>query len=170
MGKNKVALISLSLVILVAGVAAVAVTISHLNGKNSSDPPTQSSSPPNTSMKAIKAVCQPTDYKDVCEQTLSSMSHNTTDPMELVNVAFNASMKYVTDVFDRSEFLKEVSKDPSSAEGLHTCRELLELLEDPHPPVTARRPHPSRRVAAVERGCRARHMLLRRARQPGAGG
>jgi len=130
MGKNKVALISLSLVILVAGVAAVAVTISHLNGKNSSDPPTQSSSPPNTSMKAIKAVCQPTDYKDVCEQTLSSMSHNTTDPMELVNVAFNASMKYVTDVFDRSEFLKEVSKDPSSAEGLHTCRELLDYAID----------------------------------------
>ncbi|XP_010922274.2 pectinesterase [Elaeis guineensis] len=131
MEKNKVALVSLSFVILLAGLVAVAVTVSHLNSNASSinNPPTESPRP-NTSIKAIQTVCQPTDYKDACQKTLSSFSHNTTDHMELVNVAFSASMKYVTDVFDRSELLKEVSKDPASTEALQTCRELLEYAMD----------------------------------------
>ncbi|XP_008795810.1 putative pectinesterase/pectinesterase inhibitor 28 [Phoenix dactylifera] len=129
MEKNRVALISLSLVLLVAVVAAVAVTVSHLNSSTSTYRPSETGQP-NTSIKAIKAVCEPTDYKDACEKTLSSMSHNTSDPMELVNVAFNASMKYVTDAFDKSELLKDVSKDPASAEALRTCSELLEYATD----------------------------------------
>lgn len=129
MEKNKVALISLSFVLVVAVVVAVAVTVSHLNSDDSHDIPKQNLQP-NTSIKAIQVVCHPTDYKDACVKTLSSMSPNTTDPMELVNVAINASMKYVTDVFDKSEFLKEVSTDPASAGALQTCRELLEYAMD----------------------------------------
>ncbi|KAJ6430878.1 hypothetical protein OIU84_018393 [Salix udensis] len=122
--KKKFAIIGVSSVILVAMVVAVAVGIggSHGDSKPESSPKGQIS----TSSKSIKAICQPTDYRETCEESLSKAAGNTTDPSKLVQTGFKVAIEALQNAINRSATLKELAKDPMASQALDNCRELMD--------------------------------------------
>ncbi|KAM0966047.1 hypothetical protein ACFX13_022202 [Malus domestica] len=123
--KKKVAIIGASALILVAMVVAVTVgvTVSRRD-RGSSDGHTS------TSTKAVQAICQPTDYKKTCEESLAGAAGNVTDPKELIKVGFQVAMDKLRGVIEKSVTLKELAKDPSTGDALQNCKELLEYAID----------------------------------------
>ncbi|CAD5171759.1 unnamed protein product [Musa acuminata subsp. malaccensis] len=123
MGNMKVAALSVSAIVLVAIVATVAVTISNLDSEPAK---TQFSS----SQKNIKDFCNPTDYQETCESTLSAAAGNSTDPKELVNLAFQITIDQIKEAFNHSTVLSEAAKNPRTSDALENCRELLDYAID----------------------------------------
>ncbi|URD84501.1 pectinesterase [Musa troglodytarum] len=123
MGNNKVAVLSVSAIVLVAVVATVAVTVSN---RYSQPEKTEFS----TSNKNIKDFCRPTDYQATCESSLSEVADNTTDPKELVNLAFQVTIDHIKKAFDHSTVLSEAAKDSRTSDALENCRELLDYAID----------------------------------------
>lgn len=126
--KKKYAIIGVSSVLLVAMVAAVAVGVSRSGHGDSSK--NNQSGQTSTSMKAIEAICQPTDYKETCEKSLSSAAGNTTDPKELIKTAFQVTMKEISGVIGNSTTLKALAKDSRTNQALENCKELLDYSID----------------------------------------
>ncbi|XP_062105048.1 probable pectinesterase/pectinesterase inhibitor 21 [Humulus lupulus] len=128
--KKKIAIIGTSALILVAMVVAVAVGFN----RGETDYQTAASPPPagsvSTTSKAIQAICQPTDYRQTCENTLTTAAGNTTDPKELVKVAFNVAISYITQAIKNSSTLKELAKDSRTNQALANCDELLKYAID----------------------------------------
>ncbi|URE03930.1 pectinesterase [Musa troglodytarum] len=123
MGNMKVAALSVSAVVLVAVLATVAVTMSNHHPEPAK---TQLSS----SQKNIKDFCHPTDYPETCESTLSAAAGNSTDPKELVNLAFQITIDKINEAFNHSTVLSEAAKDPRTSDALENCRELLDYAID----------------------------------------
>ncbi|KAL3577529.1 hypothetical protein D5086_019033 [Populus alba] len=123
-GKKKFAIIGVSSIILVAMVVAVAVGIGGSQGdsKPESSPKGQIS----TTSKSIKAICQPTDYRETCEESLSKAAGNTTDPSKLVQAGFKVTIEALQNAINRSTTLKELAKDPMASQALDNCRELMD--------------------------------------------
>ncbi|KAJ4956561.1 hypothetical protein NE237_013344 [Protea cynaroides] len=117
--KKRIMVISISSLVLVAMVVAVAVTVHHSAGNNEVDT-TQIES----RSRAIKDVCEPTDYKKTCMESLSSA--NTTDLKELVQVAFRVAMNHISEAVNKSETLRELEKDKMASQALDNCKELMD--------------------------------------------
>ncbi|KAL3641931.1 Condensin-2 complex subunit H2 [Castilleja foliolosa] len=115
--KKKVAVAGLASILLVAAVVAVAVSATHKNGDSVT-----------TSTKAVDAVCSPTDYKDTCKKSLANA--NTTDPRELIEVAFKAAIDDIAGVVKESALLKEAAKDKSTKDAFNVCEEVLGTAVD----------------------------------------
>ncbi|KAK9287926.1 hypothetical protein L1049_016371 [Liquidambar formosana] len=126
--KKKIAIIGVSSIVLVAMVVAVAVGVGH--GQSTSSGNAADSGEVSTSMKAIKAICQPTDYKDACVQSLSSSAGNITDPKELIRVGFQVAMNEIKNALKNSTVLKELEKDPRASKALDDCEELMDYSID----------------------------------------
>ncbi|KAK1281124.1 putative pectinesterase/pectinesterase inhibitor 21 [Acorus gramineus] len=124
--KNKrIALLGASAVILVVIVIAVVVGVSHNHhSKGSSDGPS-------TSVKAIQAICQPTDYKEACESSLTAVAgSNTTDPKDLVKLSFKVALDRIRDAANHSSVLQKLKQDPRTVQALENCRELMDYAID----------------------------------------
>ncbi|XVF28284.1 hypothetical protein REPUB_Repub15cG0016700 [Reevesia pubescens] len=119
---SKVAVISICSIFLVAMVVAVAVGLNRRGDGN------ENGGGISTSNKAVKAICQPTDYKESCEQSLSSA--NTTDPKELIRVGFEATISEIEKVIANSSTVKDVAKDPMARQALENCKELMDYAID----------------------------------------
>ncbi|URE03935.1 pectinesterase [Musa troglodytarum] len=83
-----------------------------------------------SSQKNIKDFCHPTDYPETCESTLSAAAGNSTDPKELVNLAFQITIDKINEAFNHSTVLSEAAKDPRTSDALENCRELLDYAID----------------------------------------
>ncbi|GAB2266699.1 hypothetical protein Dimus_001693 [Dionaea muscipula] len=84
-----------------------------------------------TSNKAIKDICQPTTYKDTCEKSLESAAGNTTDPKELIMLAFKLAKEQISSALSKSATIKAAENDPRAKQGLEICREVIEdAVED----------------------------------------
>ncbi|XP_019096324.1 PREDICTED: probable pectinesterase/pectinesterase inhibitor 21 [Camelina sativa] len=103
-------------------VVAVTVGVSLNKGGDDSDGNGEITS----SVKAVKDVCAPTDYKKTCEDTLIKNGNNTSDPIELVKTAFKATMKQITDAAKKSQTMMELQKDPRTRMALDQCKELMD--------------------------------------------
>ncbi|KAM1442682.1 hypothetical protein PS2_010311 [Malus domestica] len=128
--KKRIVIISLSAFLLMAMVVAVAAGFIMEKGFYNSPVSGSkgSSHDKSASMKAIKTICQPTDYKQECLDSLSYASGNTTtDPIELIEYGFKVAMKYVTDAAKKSDFLRKLEKDPRTSNALDACEELMDL-------------------------------------------
>ncbi|XP_041013121.1 probable pectinesterase/pectinesterase inhibitor 21 [Juglans microcarpa x Juglans regia] len=125
---KKYAIIGVSSLLLVAMVAAVAVgaTRNKADGSSKSDGNGEVS----TSMKAVKAICQPTDYKETCEKSLSSAAGNVTDPKELIKIGFHVTVQEIHAAITNSTTLKNLAKDPRASQALENCKELLDYAVD----------------------------------------
>ncbi|KAL9248130.1 hypothetical protein vseg_021488 [Gypsophila vaccaria] len=113
---SRVTVVALSSLLFVGLV--VAVTIGVLNYANTED------AKPSTSTKAVQEMCQPTDYKEACFKSLSRV--NSDDPKELVKAAFESTMLEISEVASKSKVLKELEKDPKTAEAVKDCKELFQ--------------------------------------------
>lgn len=122
--KKRIAIIAVSSFLLVAMVIAVTVGVSI----NETDEETNNGSKNaqvSSSMKAIKSICQPTDYKKTCEEQLQAEAGNTTDIKELVQAAFKAAKKFASHAAENSTTLRDLEKDPRSKKALGVCRQLM---------------------------------------------
>ncbi|XAR49161.1 Pectinesterase [Bertholletia excelsa] len=107
-GKHKrTATIVVSSLLLVAMVIAVTVGVT----KNS-----ESDKGVSTSTKSIQALCESTDYKTTCVESLSESAGNTTDPKELINSGCDEEFKT----------LEEAQKDERVKQVLMDCRGMAE--------------------------------------------
>ncbi|KAG9459455.1 hypothetical protein H6P81_003963 [Aristolochia fimbriata] len=124
-GKKKtIAIASVASLVLVAMVVAVAVGQNNIqNGSKASSG--GGGGEIHASVKAVKAFCQPTDYKEACEHSLSKAAGNTTDPKELVKLAFEVTVTKAKQVLKNSTVLKEAQKDPMTKKALANCEELM---------------------------------------------
>lgn len=120
-GKKKFFVAGLASILLVA--AVVAVVVSAKNGGATSNGAAVSST-----AKSVQAICAPTDYKETCQKSLAQA--NTTNPKELIKVAFDATVKNIGDVLKKSALLKEAAADESTKDAFNVCQEVLETAVD----------------------------------------
>lgn len=129
--RKRLAVIGVSSFLLVAMVIAVTVGVS-LN--NSSSTPANGnkdgSHQISSSTKAIKAICQPTDYREECVKSLQSEAGNTTDPKKLIQAGFKVAMKEISEVAKKSQVLRELEQDPRASKALGHCKQLMENAAD----------------------------------------
>ncbi|KAK4380065.1 hypothetical protein RND71_001927 [Anisodus tanguticus] len=127
---NKIAIAGLASILVVACVVAATVSITKMSSSDSSSGGGASSnSDISTSSKSVKAMCQPTDYKEACEKSLAS-AKNTTDPKELIKVAFESTITDIKNAIKNTDLIKEAAKDPRTKEALQTCEGLLDVSID----------------------------------------
>jgi len=83
-------------------------------------------------MKAVRTICQPTDYKKECEESLRAEAEveNVTNPKELIKIAFNVTIKKIGQKLKETNMLRELERDPRSKDALDTCKQLMDLSID----------------------------------------
>ncbi|KAJ0092136.1 hypothetical protein Patl1_25010 [Pistacia atlantica] len=123
--KKKIIVISVSAVILVAMVVAVTVGVSRRGDGNNGGSQVSSTS------KAIKAICQPTDYKETCEKSLNAQGGNLTDPKDLIKVEFKAAIDELKLAVKNTSAWNNANKDPKVKQAFENCDDLLDsAIED----------------------------------------
>ncbi|KAL4308096.1 hypothetical protein GQ457_01G030340 [Hibiscus cannabinus] len=122
MGKAP-AVIGVCSVILVAMVVAVAVGVTRNSSNTSGGSEVGGGEETATSKKAVKSICQSTDYKQACEDSLASA--NTTDPKELIKTGFQAAIREIHNVINNSATIQDAAKDPMARQALDSCKELM---------------------------------------------
>ncbi|CAL0320964.1 unnamed protein product [Lupinus luteus] len=126
--KNRIAMISVSAFLLVAMVVAVTVGFNYSKDGFEDDGLEDNQKHHLTStVKAVKTLCAPTDYKQECEESLIPAAGNTTDPKELVKIAFNITISKISDKFKETNILQDLEKEPRSKSALETCKQLMDL-------------------------------------------
>lgn len=113
---KKIGLLSVCSIILLAMV--VALTIGSLSGDEDKGPEVSSS------QKAITTICETTDYQTTCVQALKNDTSNSTNPKDLIEVAFQATIKYINEAVEKSVVIQEAESDPRARSALESCREL----------------------------------------------
>ncbi|GKV32010.1 hypothetical protein SLEP1_g40650 [Rubroshorea leprosula] len=124
--KKRVAAIAVCSFLLVAMVVAVTVGVS-LNNEDGDDATSSGSkhSQISSSVKAIKDICAPTDYKKTCEENLRKEADGTTDTKELIQAAFKVAIKFVEQAAKNSTTLQELEKDNMTRQALGVCKQLM---------------------------------------------
>ncbi|KAG8372928.1 hypothetical protein BUALT_Bualt12G0118100 [Buddleja alternifolia] len=121
---KKVAVAGIASILLVAAIVGTVVGLTRKKGGDGGDSHSGSGGSISATTKAVQQLCSPTDYKDTCEKTLANA--NTTDPKELIKVAFDVAIKNITDVIKNSELIKKAASDESTKKALDVCKEVLE--------------------------------------------
>ncbi|KAL8527928.1 hypothetical protein ACS0TY_005662 [Phlomoides rotata] len=80
------------------------------------------------SQKAITNLCQETDYQETCQNSLKNT--NSSDPKELIEIAFQAAIKQINEAAENSTLLAELERDPRGKAALQSCRELSHRAAD----------------------------------------
>jgi pectinesterase len=123
---SKGAIIGASTVLVVAVVAAVCV-VSFKNNSGGGDDDGHLT----TSVKSVKAFCQPMDYKETCEAELTKVGGNATSPTDLAKAIFEVTSEKIRKAISESATLEELKNDPRTSGALENCKELLEYaIED----------------------------------------
>ncbi|XP_071725297.1 probable pectinesterase/pectinesterase inhibitor 21 [Rutidosis leptorrhynchoides] len=124
-GKKKLTIIGVCSLILVAMVVAVAYGVNGNAEHTQKDGTSSGSGEISTSKKMIKNLCQPTEYKKTCEDSLNSAHPNTTDPKELIRIAFKLAMKSIDQAIENSTAIIKITEDPRAKDALNACKTLM---------------------------------------------
>ncbi|XP_047320459.1 probable pectinesterase/pectinesterase inhibitor 58 [Impatiens glandulifera] len=124
-GNKKLVVVGVCSLLLVALVVAVVVGMNQPDAKDST---TENPQQIKSNAKAVQAICEPTDYKEACKESLASA--NTTDLRQLVGIAFAATKKRILEAASNSTLLNELEKDPRTKDALDCCRSLAETAAD----------------------------------------
>ncbi|KAI3752538.1 hypothetical protein L2E82_24572 [Cichorium intybus] len=123
MGKSiKVAILSVTFVVLLAAVVAL-IVLMHRH----SEEKVEHTKHDDDVKASIKAVCDHTDYKQTCVDTLSKTGTHSTDPYDHVKSTFEVTIKKLQDAANNSTLMKEVHADPRTNDALKGCKELADL-------------------------------------------
>ncbi|XP_073126400.1 pectinesterase-like [Henckelia pumila] len=126
--KKKIAVAGVASILLVAAVVAVIGVSKNLGDGSHESSTTNAAATISTSSKAVQTICSPTDYKEACEESLAGA--NTTDPKELIKLAFDAAIANIGDALKNSTLLKDAAADERTKGALETCEELLNTSID----------------------------------------
>lgn len=83
-----------------------------------------------SSMKAIQAICQPTDYNEACVNSLSARAGDKTDPKDLVQASFESVVDHLSAAIKNSTLLQDLNNDPRTAQALKNCEDLVNYAID----------------------------------------
>lgn len=129
MGKVVVSVFSLILVVgVVIGVIAIVQSGGSKGGSSGGGGGGSGESQGiSTSTRTVTQLCQPTDYKEACEKTLSKVN-DTSDPKEYVKAAILATVEAAKKSFNLSTSLigKADPNDKDVKMSLEDCKDLLE--------------------------------------------
>ncbi|KAL6495792.1 hypothetical protein OROGR_030355 [Orobanche gracilis] len=117
--KSKTAVVTVCSLLLVGMVVALLFT-----GQNKEE--RDGGGDVNASQKAITNLCQNTDYKEACVESLTSSGKNTNDPKELIELAFQAAIKDIEEASKNSTLLRQLENDPRGKLALQSCEELAD--------------------------------------------
>ncbi|KAE9589580.1 putative pectinesterase [Lupinus albus] len=119
--KKRMAIISVFTILLVAMVmvSSIGLSIKH-NENHSKDYDHNNKTHAVSTMKAVKILCQPTDYKKDCEESLIAEA-NTTDTRKLIQIAFNITIKRIGNSLKKTNLMHDVEKDHKAKMALDTC-------------------------------------------------
>ncbi|KAK7344255.1 hypothetical protein VNO77_13656 [Canavalia gladiata] len=106
---KRIAIIGVSNLELVA--MLLAVTFNTHNGSED-DIENNKNNHVTSTVKAVQYICHPTDYKKECEESLIAEAGNTTEPKELIKIAFIVTIKKIGDKLKETNLLDEVEKEP----------------------------------------------------------
>ncbi|KAF1861201.1 hypothetical protein Lal_00000620 [Lupinus albus] len=125
--KKRMAIISVFTILLVAMVmvSSIGLSIKH-NENHSKDYDHNNKTHAVSTMKAVKILCQPTDYKKDCEESLIAEA-NTTDTRKLIQIAFNITIKRIGNSLKKTNLMHDVEKDHKAKMALDTCKQLMDL-------------------------------------------
>ncbi|KAL2345643.1 hypothetical protein Fmac_006928 [Flemingia macrophylla] len=124
---KRIAIIGVSTFLLVAMVVAVTFSVSMGGKETSGHEKEESKSRVASTMKAVKTICAPTEYKKDCEESLTAQAGNTTDPRELIKIAFNVTIGRISEGLEKTQLMQEAEKDPMTKQALDTCKQLIHL-------------------------------------------
>ncbi|CAH9073851.1 unnamed protein product [Cuscuta epithymum] len=124
-GRN-IAVLAVSSLVLVAMVVAITI------GSQESEAENEGQDSIVASRKAIEAVCHPTTYKETCVKSLSSSNAtHSTDPRDLIQVAFNVTINDIRASIKNSSLFLNLKDDPRSKLALENCEDLAnQAIED----------------------------------------
>lgn len=107
-------------ILLVAAVVGTVIAVVKTNHKsNASTVDLQSST------KSVEALCENTDHKDLCKETLKSASiSNTTD---LIRTAVQATMEAVKSGYNHTNDMITTVTDPNNKLALDSCKTMLAM-------------------------------------------
>ncbi|KAK1387390.1 Pectinesterase [Heracleum sosnowskyi] len=116
----------------VAGVAVVGAVIGLIGTdvvqkKSSSD----EKDPLATSSKPVVSVCTPTDYKEACVNSMSSLANNqSASPKEFIQAAINYAKQEVKAALDKTGTLSKAVDKPREKMAVEDCQDLLQFAVD----------------------------------------
>lgn len=122
MSKTKLAILTVASVVLLAAVIALIVM---MNGY--SETKSEHTKADDDVKASIKAVCDNTDYKQTCVDSLSKAHTQSTDPYELVKTLFEVTIGNLDDAVKNSSIMTEIQKDPRTNDAIKSCKELAGL-------------------------------------------
>ncbi|KAG2371720.1 Pectinesterase inhibitor 28 Pectin methylesterase [Vigna angularis] len=131
--KGKRIIIGVSTLFLVAVVGAIVFGFnlieSSSNGNGDKENVNNKNQHVAASVKAVQTLCLPTNYKEECEKNLMTGvgDSTTTDPYELIKLAFNITIEKITDKFEEMNILHDIEKEPRAKMALETCKQLMDL-------------------------------------------
>ncbi|KAL3629684.1 hypothetical protein CASFOL_026906 [Castilleja foliolosa] len=115
--KSKTAIGSVCSLLLVAMVVAL-----MYNEQNKDETDSDSVT---SSQKSITNLCQNTDYKETCVESLKS-EKDTNDPKELIERAFQATITNTKEAAHNFALLQKLENDPRGKSALQSCQELAD--------------------------------------------
>jgi len=129
--KRRSAIIGVSILLLVAMVLVVMFGARNKYGYKDGIEDNKKNHVAST-MKAVRTICQPTNHKKECEESLRAEAEadNVTDPKELIKIAFNVTIKKIGEKLKETDLIHKVEKDPRSKDALDTCKQLMDLSID----------------------------------------
>ncbi|PIN04958.1 Pectinesterase [Handroanthus impetiginosus] len=116
--KKKIGIVTVCSLILVAMVVALVVTGRDEESEQAPDV--------SSSQKAITTICETTDYQKACVDRLNASGKNTSNPKELIEVAFQAAIKQIKEAAKNSTALIKIEKDTRAKSALESCEELAD--------------------------------------------
>ncbi|KAJ0249635.1 Pectinesterase inhibitor domain-containing protein [Hirschfeldia incana] len=77
--------------------------------------------------KAVKAICAPTDYKEICLNRIMDASPNSTEPLELIKLAINVTIESINQGLKKAsiDVKPKTGEDPEAKDAFELCEKLM---------------------------------------------
>jgi len=124
--KKKLAILTVSSLLLVAMVAAVAVGIRD----NVEIVEEGGAGGIAKSQRNVQVLCQSAEYKETCQKSLSKTTDENTDLKQLIITAFNATAEEIRSKIQNSTLYHELATDSMTKQAMDICKEVLGYAVD----------------------------------------
>ncbi|XP_022638715.1 pectinesterase/pectinesterase inhibitor-like [Vigna radiata var. radiata] len=126
--KKKLAVLSVSSVLLIAMVAAVAVGINDdVHGHHMEE---EGDGSIVKSQRSANMICQSAEYKETCHKSLANASEDNPDLKQLIITAFNATAQEIHSKIENSTLYHELATDNMTKQAMDICKEVLGYAVD----------------------------------------
>lgn len=126
---SKFMLAGFSGILLVAVVIGVVVGVKHSN--SSSDSKNKNDNVLSMTSKSVSAICSPTEFKQACVDSLSTVVANqSANPKDFLQAALQYTVSAVKTALSNTTAIGNVAKDSYNKMAVEDCKELLQYAVD----------------------------------------